>query len=134
VGIVSVVVGIDGTEPSDHAMSFAIGLAARERARISACFVSHFPVVIYPVGAIPIDDESYARELEKRVNDELERADVGGLFYHRRGDVVVELKRLANERRADVIAVGRSRHPHLHVGSVPRRLLDTSGHAVLIVP
>ena len=132
-GIVNVVVGVDGTEQSDHAMYFAIGLAARERAQVSACFVSH-PLIVYPVGLVPVDFEAYATELEKHVNDELERADVGGCFYHRKGDVVGQLKRLADERVADLIAVGRSRHPHLHVGSVPRRLLDISGHAVLIVP
>src|SRR5271170_3722630 len=132
-GIVSVVVGVDGTESSDHAMLFAIGLAARESARVSACFVSH-PLIAYPVGVVPDDYEGYARELEKRVKEELERAHVGGCFYHRHGDPVVEMKRLADQRVADIIAVGRSRHPHLHVGSVPRRLLDTSSHAVLIVP
>src|ERR1700685_568165 len=107
-GIVSVVVGVDGTEPSDHALSFAIGLAAREGAWLSACFVSH-PVVIYPVGVIPVDYDEYATELDKHVNDELERADVGGFFFHRDGDVVAELKRLADEWVADVIVVGRSR-------------------------
>jgi nucleotide-binding universal stress UspA family protein len=129
-----VVVGIDGTESSDHAMYFAIGLAARERARLSACFVSHPPIVAYPTGLIPVDFEAYATALDNQFRDELERAGICGDFYHREGDAVVELKRLADEKLADIIAVGRSRHPRLHVGSVPRRLLDISGHAVLIVP
>jgi nucleotide-binding universal stress UspA family protein len=131
--IVSVVVGVDGTEASDHALSFATGLAAREGAWLSACFVSH-PLVVYPVGVVPIDDRGYASELDRQVNDELERADVGGFFFHRDGDVVDELKRLADEWFADLIVVGRPRHPHLHVGSVPRRLLDVWNHAVLVVP
>lgn len=133
-GIVSIVVGFDGSEPSDHALCFAIGLARRERARVSTCFVARPPIIVYPVGLVPINYEAHARELEKRFNEELERADVGGRFYHRSGDVVVELKRLAHELAADIIVVGRPRHPHLHIGSVPRRLLDTSRHAVLIVP
>jgi nucleotide-binding universal stress UspA family protein len=131
--MVSVVVGVDGTERSDHALSFAVGLAARERARLSACFVSK-RVVVYPAGVIVPDDAAYVRKLKSRFNYELERADVGGDFYHRNGDIVDELKRLADEQIADVIAVGRSRHPHLSIGSVPRRLLDISSHAVLIVP
>jgi nucleotide-binding universal stress UspA family protein len=134
-GIVSVVVGIDGTESSDHAMHFAIGLAARERARLIACFVSHPLIVTYPVGLVPVDFEAYATALDSKFTDALEMAGVcGACFYHRKGDAVVELKRLADEQHADIIAVGRSRHPHLHVGSVPRRLLDTAAHAVLIVP
>jgi len=134
VGIVSVVVGLDGTESSVHAMDFAIGLAARERARLSACFVSHPLIVAYPVGLIPYDWDAYATTLDNQFADELELAGICGDFYHRQGDAVVELKRLADEQLADIIAVGRSRHPLLHVGSVPRRLLDISGHAVLIVP
>jgi nucleotide-binding universal stress UspA family protein len=133
-GIVSVVVGIDGTESSDHAMYFAIGLAARERARVSACFVSQSQIVVYPVGVVPVDFEAYATALDTKFTDAVKAAGVCGVFYHRHGDAVAELKRLADEQLADVIAVGRSRHPHLHVGSVPRRLLDISSHAVLIVP
>jgi nucleotide-binding universal stress UspA family protein len=133
-GIVSVVVGIDGTESSDHAMHFAIGLAARERARLTACFVSHPFIVAYPVGLVPVDFEAYATALENTFTDALTLAGACGGFYHREGDAVVELKRLADEHLADIIAVGRSRHPHLHVSSVPRRLLDTSAHAVLVVP
>ena len=133
-GIVNVVVGIDGTESSDHAMYFAIGLAARERARVSACFVSQPRIAVYPAGLVPLDFEAYATALDGEFSDALELAGVCGAFYHRKGDAVVELKRLADEQHADIIAVGRSRHPHLHVGSVPRRLLDTAAHAVLIVP
>jgi nucleotide-binding universal stress UspA family protein len=118
-GIVSVVVGIDGTESSDHAMHFAIGLAARERARLTACFVSHPFIVAYPVGLVPVDFEAYATALENTFTDALTLAGACGGFYHREGDAVVELC---------------SRHPHLHVSSVPRRLLDTSAHAVLVVP
>jgi nucleotide-binding universal stress UspA family protein len=127
-------VGVDGSESSDHALCFAIGLAARERCRVSGCFVSSLPVVTYPAGVIPVDYEAWVTELQKRFNDELERADVNGFFYQRTGDVVVELKRIANEQVADVIAVGRTRNPHLHVGSVPRRLLGTPRQPVLIVP
>lgn len=129
----SVVVGVDGSEPSLHALSFSIGLAVREHARLSICFVSH-QIVVFPVGVVHMDYDEYAKTLEKMVGEELDRADVGGSFFHRYGDVAAELRCLADERAADIIAVGRSRHPHLHVGSVPRRLLNVGGHAVLIVP
>jgi nucleotide-binding universal stress UspA family protein len=129
----SIVVGVDGSESSLHALSFSIGLAVREHARLSACFVAH-QVVTVGVGIVPVDYTSYAKELDQLVTEELERADVSGSFFYREGVVVLELKRLADERTADLIAVGRSKHPLLHVGSVPRRLLEDSRHAVLIVP
>ncbi len=132
-GILSIVVGMDGSEPSVHALSFSVGLAVREHARLSVCFVSH-QTVVFPVGLLPVDDDEWATALEKMVGDELARAEVDGSFVRRDGEVVRELKRLADERAADVIVVGRSRHPHLHLGSVPRRLLDVGGRAVLVVP
>lgn len=68
-GIVNVVIGTDGTESSDHAMHFGIGLDARERARLSAGFVSHPPIVAYPAGLIPVDFEAYATALDNQFAD-----------------------------------------------------------------
>jgi hypothetical protein len=39
---------------------------------------------------------------------------------------VYELERLTDERRANLIAVGPSKHPRLTVGSIPRRLARKS--------
>ncbi len=131
--ISSVVVGIDGTEASYHALSFAVGLAARERATVSACFVWHHQIT--PMGGvIPMDPEACSKDIAERVGEEFERVGVAGTFELREGEASGELKKLADERRADVIVVGRSRHPYLNLGSVPRHLLDVASHAVLIVP
>jgi nucleotide-binding universal stress UspA family protein len=134
--IMSIVVGVDGSESSLHALSFSIGLAIQEDARVMACFVARHPHHMYDlgVGITPLDYESYAGELERLVTEEFERADVSGSFFYREGAIVHELKRLADERGANLIAVGRSRHPLLNVASIPRRLLENSRHLVLVVP
>ena len=44
-----------------------------------------------------------------------------GEFNERSGDVARELETLAEACHADLIVVGRSRHPALHLGGVPRR-------------
>jgi nucleotide-binding universal stress UspA family protein len=41
---------------------------------------------------------------------------------------------VASGCRADLIVVGRSRHPALHLGGVPRKLLAMGHRPVLIVP
>ena len=45
-----------------------------------------------------------------------------------------ELEALAEACHADLIVVGRSRHPALHLGGVPRRLLAMGRRPVLVVP
>lgn len=68
-GLTSIVVGIDGSEQSLRALSFSVGLAGRERAQVSACFVAH-QVVTFGIVA-PVDYTDHAAELEKLVNEEL---------------------------------------------------------------
>jgi hypothetical protein len=61
VGIVRIVVGFDGSDPIVHALCFAIGLARRERARVSACFVALSPIVIYAAGLVSIETRAMRR-------------------------------------------------------------------------
>jgi nucleotide-binding universal stress UspA family protein len=106
--ISSVVVGIDGTEASYHALSFAVGLAAREQAVVDVCYVWHHQIT--PLGAVnPVNPEECSKDIIERVREEFARAEVAGIFEVREGEASVELKKLADERRADLIVVGRSR-------------------------
>jgi len=134
----SVVVGIDGSNTSWRAFAMAVGIARRDRGSVHACFVSHTPapaelaVFAVPVPAL-VDDEG-AADLGKEVAAELNSAGVGGDFACRKGDVARELEALAASCQADLIVVGRSRHPALHLGGVPRKLLAMGRRPVLIVP
>jgi len=131
------VVGVDGSTTSWRAFSMAVGIARRYEARVHACFVVHVPAsadlaaFAVPVTAFADDDGG---DLGREVADELGRAGVAGDFTHIKGDVAHELEALAQSCLADVIVVGRSRHPALHLGGVPRRLLATGRRPVLVVP
>jgi nucleotide-binding universal stress UspA family protein len=129
----NLVVGVDGSEESERALAVAAGLASREKGRLDVCFVAHQPIS-FGGNMPPVDYVEISGTVELEVKEVLANANVEGSYFYREGDIADELKRLADERSADIIVIGRSRHPHLHLGSVPKRLLDTVGHSVLVVP
>jgi nucleotide-binding universal stress UspA family protein len=116
----------------------AVGIARRYKACLHACFVFHVPGPAEAAGfglpfpAMVGDDDG--GDLGREVTEELGRADVEGDFTFLKGDVAYELEALAESHHADMIVVGRSRHPALHLGGVPRRLLAMGHRPVLMVP
>ena len=137
-GIRRIVVGFDGSETSYRAFAMAIGLAGREHGVVHAGFVAHLPATADPGGFVApaslIFDPEGDDELASFVTAELARTGVAGDFTRRSGDVAAELERLAEACGADLLVVGRSTHPHLHLGGVPRQLLARGRMPVLVVP
>ena len=133
----SIVVGFDGSETSHRALAMAIGLAGRECGSVHACFVAHLPATAALgglVGTAPaLYDPEEGDELGGAVTEELARAGVSGGFSCRYGEVAAELERLAVDCGADLLVVGRSTHPHLHLGGIPRQLLARGRLPVLVV-
>jgi len=133
----NLVVGMDGTTTSWRALSMALGMAARDGAQVHVSCVLHVPAMA-EMGAFampippPLDDED--NSFERDVQNELVNAGVVGEFTYRKGDVAPQLEALAETCRADLIVVGRSRHPALHLGGVPRKLLAMGRRPVLVVP
>ena len=117
----------------------AIGVARRwDGCSIHICYVVQVPVSAQ-LGAMavpisPFAGGDVAGELKAAISDELARNDVMGEFNERTGDVARELEALAEACHADLIVVGRSRHPALHLGGSPRRLLAMGHRPVLVVP
>ncbi len=117
----------------------AIGVARRwEGCMIHICYISQVPVSAQ-LGAMavpisPLAGGGQGAELKQAISEELARSGVVGKFYERSGDVARELEAVAEACHADLIAVGRSRHPALHLGGVPRRLLAMGHRPVVVVP
>jgi len=130
------VVGIDGSTTAWRALSAAAGVAARYSAFVRVCYVSHVPASaqmgVFGVAVPPVLDEG--EDLRPEVEKELAEAGVPGDFVVLKGDVAHELEALAEKCRADIIVVGRSEHPALHLGGVPRKLLAMGRRPVLVVP
>jgi nucleotide-binding universal stress UspA family protein len=107
-GTAVVLVGIDGSETSWHALSWACGEARRLRGRAVAVFVSSsadngIPASAF-AGAAPFDcswNDSMAAERTDTLRRELERyaagLNVDLTFVHTHGNAASELLRLATE-------------------------------------
>lgn len=145
----TLVVGLDGTEPSWSAFSWACGEALRLNGRVIAVYVSNSTEKSLSTGAAItcFDAGGYAAAVNRagdeqaaKLKAEAERMAaelcVELCFLHLKGDAADRLKRIAHDSHADVIAVGRStKLRHRFTGSLGRRLMrDRSAPIVVIVP
>ncbi len=134
----SIVVGFDGSETSYRAFAMAVGLAGREHGSVHSCFVARLPATASLSGLVApaslVCDHEVDDALAGFVAAELVRAGVAGDFTRSSGEVAAELERLAEAFGADLLVVGRSSHPHLHLGGVPRQLVARGRIPVLVVP
>lgn len=140
-----VLVGIDGSQTSWCALSWACGEARRLRGRAVAVFVSSsagggFPAAAF-IGQAPFDcgwHDSAATERADALRRELEcyAADLGVdlTFLHTDGDAASELLRLATALHADQIVVGRSTKARRHLAaSLGCRLVGKREAPVVVV-
>jgi nucleotide-binding universal stress UspA family protein len=134
----NIVVGFDGSPASWRALFFALGIAQRERAFVHVGFVFHVPApaavapLTVPVPRLAVDQDG--GQLERQASAELRVAGVESAFTCLEGDIALELEGLAERCHADLVVVGRSRHPALRLGGVPRKLLAMGHRPVLVVP
>jgi nucleotide-binding universal stress UspA family protein len=136
----TVVVGVDGSPPSLHALLFAAGLADDlTDAELVVVFARYVYLFMPPNAA----EDMYADVLdnaERLVEDEATKAlqdrDVRWKFLVREGEPAHVLRAVADELDASFIVVGRRgwNTPHeLFVGSVSHRLVHHAGRPVLVV-
>jgi nucleotide-binding universal stress UspA family protein len=135
----AILVGIDGSESSLRAGSYAAGLARRQGAQVIILFVHTQPGAgILNAGLIEVHRQAQA-DLVTELRADAERwADVLGVrftFHERRGNPYLELVRLADELRVDAVVIGASmRSGHRLVGSLAARLVRDARWPVTVVP
>jgi nucleotide-binding universal stress UspA family protein len=134
-----IVLGLDGSEPSDRALPVAAELAREDGARIEVVHVRELRAGRgggYPVH--PDEDE-----LEAKVRRQVEDLNKAGtkaslhLVTTVTGGPAHEIAEVAEEVHADLIAVGTRGHAPvagLLLGSVTQRLLHIAHCPVLAVP
>jgi nucleotide-binding universal stress UspA family protein len=135
-----ILVGVDDTVTSLRAGAYAAGLARRQRARLVAVYVSPITTAIGAVGAAVMVAEAEAHdELAKELRTQFEQGirdrGITGTFVVAHGDPYREIKRIADETRADAIVVGASKQAgHRFVGSLAVRLVRAGKWPVTVVP
>jgi nucleotide-binding universal stress UspA family protein len=137
-----ILVGIDDTVTSLRAAAYAAGLARRQHARVVVVYVAPLGSVVAAssVGATVLAAEAAAHdELAGSLRDRADRmaAELGipVTFVAAHGDPYHEIKRVAEETRADAIVVGASAQAgHRLIGSLAVRLVRAGRWPVTVVP
>jgi nucleotide-binding universal stress UspA family protein len=133
-----ILVGIDDSVTSLRAGAYAAGLARRQGARLVCVYVEQYSM--YGAGASVIAAQSEALEesaadLRHRAQEYAAVLGVQITFITARGDPFSELRRVADEVRADAVIVGAStKAGHRFVGSLAVRLVKAGRWPVTVVP
>ena len=138
-----ILVGVDGSVTSLRAGSYAAGLARRQGARLVLVYVEQ-PSAMYGAaagaGAAAIAEQQRAfsetaADLRREAEEGAARVGVQLTFVVAAGDPYHELRRVADEVRADAVVVGAStKAGHRLVGSLAVRLVKTGRWPVTVVP
>ncbi|MES4902140.1 MULTISPECIES: universal stress protein [unclassified Streptomyces] len=135
-----IVVGVDGSDSSWRAASYAAGLARRQRALLAVVYVQPVLAAGAALGAsVAQTTEQVAEELIQEIRQAAERLrgvfEVRWEFHTFRGDPYNGLVQAADELKADAVVVGASEQAgHRFVGSVAVRLVKAGRWPVTVVP
>ena len=137
-----ILVGIDDSVTSLRAGAYAAGLARRQGARLVCVYVEQrsgmYGASAAAAGVIAAQDEVLAEtaaDLRRRAEEGAGALGVPLTFIAARGDPYTELRRVADEVRADAVIVGAStKAGHRWVGSLAIRLVKAGRWPVTVVP
>jgi nucleotide-binding universal stress UspA family protein len=138
-----ILVGVDDSVTAMRAGAYAAGLARRQGARLVCVYVER-PSAMYGAaagagaGAIAAQEqalEETAADLKRQAEEGAARLGLPLTFVIARGDPYTELRRVADEVRADAVIVGASAQAgHRWIGSLAVRLVKAGRWPVTVVP
>ncbi|MFY9926881.1 MAG: universal stress protein [Streptosporangiaceae bacterium] len=139
----TILVGIDGSVTSLRAGAYAGGMARRQGAHLICLYVEQHSALYGAAtgagaGVIAAEDQALVEageDLRHQAEVSAERLGIELTFITARGDPYTELRRVADEIRADAVVVGAStKAGHRWVGSLAIRLVKAGRWPVTVVP
>jgi len=132
-------VGVDGSPTSDRALAEAFALAPGLRASVCAVMVVK---LVAPTGeqigataALEEAADEVAASMREVLRSMSERSGVRSELVVRRGSVLTELVRVADERPVRMVLVGASTSPgHRLIGALAPRIVRVGRWTVTVVP
>lgn len=142
----TLVVGFDGSDPSERALQAAVQMLRARRGRIEVVFVGHVPTAAaYSASALveiagALDETE--RTLAHQVGEVLDGQGIEWHFQRRDGEIADQLIAAAEEQSASsrpdtqvaVVVGGTARRIDRYFRSVPRHLIRRDLFRVLVVP
>ena len=138
-----ILVGVDDSVTSLRAGAYAAGLARRQGARLVIVYVEQRAVLYAATGAdgagaVAAQDQAVretGEDLRRRAEAEAERLGLPLTFIIAHGDPYHELRRVADQVRAEAVIVGASsKAGHRWIGSLAVRLVKAGRWPVTVVP
>jgi nucleotide-binding universal stress UspA family protein len=138
-----ILAGVDDSVTSLRAGAYAAGLARRQGARLVCVYVEQLSAIYGAAagagaGVMAAEGEALsevAADLRHRAEEYAGVLGVQITFITARGDPFSELRRVADEVRADAVVVGAStKAGHRFVGSLAVRLVKAGRWPVTVVP
>lgn len=136
-----IVAGVDGSDSSWRAASYAAGLARRQQALLALVYVQPITVTSMPEATALLAETTgqIAEEILRQARKDAEYLGhafpVRWEFHTLRGDPYTGLAKAADDLRADAVVVGASeRAGHRFIGSLAVRLVKAARWPVTVVP
>ena len=137
-----ILVGVDDSITSLRAASYAVGLARRQGAGVTIVYVAPIASLgaATPAGAglAAVEREAasdLAEDMRRRVEAASAELGISMTFLAVEGDAFTEIRRIADEIRADAVVVGASaKAGHRFIGSLAVRLVRAGRWPVTVVP
>ncbi len=135
----NMLVGVDGSDTSLHALAYAVGLARRQGTHLIVLYVRPTTVMSAQVpataGAVVQTQDEITADLRRTIDEGSARLGMVIEFRTSNGNPYRELIAVAREVRVDAIVVGASTQAgHKLIGSLAGRLVKDAEWPVTVVP